>query len=339
MIQNEGGALTRLSDIVDLLLNFDGITRKFVLPSIIDKVRQKSFGGDTPHSMGEDSAAIGTSSDEIVLLTTDAIVEDLCLNHPRAAGFNVVLASMMDIYAAGGVPTSFAVAVSYSDPDIGEAMMEGLVDASHAFRVPIVRGHTNPRSSSTYIVGSATGTVHKSELLTAGGAVAGDALIVLFDKQGQRGTSYKLGWDSVTGRESDEIVRRLSVMNSLAKSKLIHASKDVSVAGIVGTAGMMLEYSGIGGTLSIDALESARPAIVPLSDWIRMFVSLGFLVSAPHAHIGDITEIARQHGLTAIPIGKAEDSHVLVLTMGEDSEILFDYSKGAVLTPRNSNGR
>ena len=331
------GALSRLVEIVALLKSFDGITRKLVLPSIIDKVRLKSYGGDTPHSMGEDSAAIGTSGDEIVLLTTDAIVEDLCLNHPRAAGFNVVLANVMDIYAAGGTPTSFAVAVSYSDAEIGAAMMEGLVEASHTFRVPIVRGHTNPKSTSTYIVGSATGTVHKSNLLTAGGAESGDALVMIFDKEGQRGTSYRLGWDSVTGRDSDAVVKRLSIMNDLAQSNLIHASKDVSVAGIIGTAGMMLEYSGIGGSVSIDALESARPEEIPLDDWIRMFISLGFLVSAPQDSIEKIIQKAESHGLSATKIGTATNSRELVLTLGADVQVLFDYSKGPVLTPKNSS--
>jgi selenophosphate synthetase-related protein len=241
----------------------------------------------------------------------------------------------MDIYAAGGTPTSFAVAVSYSDADIGEAMMEGLVDASHAFQVPIVRGHTNPKSTSTYIVGSATGTVHKSNLLTAGGARAGDALVMLFDKEGQRGSSYRLGWDSVTGRESDAVVKRLSVMNALAQRNLIHASKDVSVAGIVGTAGMMLEYSGIGGILSIDALDADRPDIIPLDDWIRMFISLGFLLSAPMDNVDEITRMARLHGLSALVIGEATGTRELVLTMGQESRILFDYSKGPVLTPQN----
>ncbi|MBY8999103.1 MAG: hypothetical protein KGD60_15390, partial [Candidatus Thorarchaeota archaeon] len=116
--------MTRLDDILEMLVNFDGISRKFVLPSIIDKLRLRSFKGDTPHGLGEDSAAIGTDSDELVLLTTDAIVEDLCLQHPSAAGFNAVLANVMDIYAAGGTPTSFAVALSYSDPVIGEAILD-----------------------------------------------------------------------------------------------------------------------------------------------------------------------------------------------------------------------
>ena len=297
----------------------------------------ESFYGNAPHGLGEDSAAIGTNSDEYVLLTTDAIVEDLCLNHPQAAGFNAVLANMMDIYAAGGTPTSFAVALSYSNPEIGEALLDGLINGSQIFRVPIVRGHTNPRSSSTYVVGSATGTVLKTNLLTAGGAESGDILVLLFDKVGQRGESYPLGWDSVTGRSSEEVVRRLSVMNKLAAEQLLTAAKDVSVAGVIGTAGMMLEYSGCGGTLSLDNLDSSRPSEIPLNDWIRMFISLGFLVATSKKNLAEVQRIAEEHDLVATVVGQADESKAVKLKLGDEECVFFDFSEGGVLTPKNEN--
>ena len=329
--------LSRLDEILKLLLSFDGISRKFVLPSIIDKLRQESFNGNTPHSLGEDSAAIGTDSDEYVLLTTDAIVEELCLNFPQAAGFNAVLANMMDIYAAGGTPTSFAVALSYSDSQVGNALLEGLIIGSQTFRVPIVRGHTNPHSNSTYVVGSATGTVMKDALLTAGGAESGNLLVLLFDKVGRRGENYRLGWDSVTGRSSDDVVLRLSVMNDLAHKHLLTAAKDVSVAGVIGTAGMMLEYSGCGGTLDLDALDSSCPSDIPLTDWIRMFISLGFLIATSEKNFSEVKQTAEGHGLSIAVIGHTDDSTSVKLKLGDDTRIIFDFSKGGVFTPKNAN--
>ncbi|MBN2229604.1 MAG: hypothetical protein JW779_08400 [Candidatus Thorarchaeota archaeon] len=329
--------MTRIDDILELLTNFDGISRKFVLPSIIDKLRLSSYKGDTPHSLGEDSAAIGTNSDDFVLLTTDAIVEDLCLGHPRAAGFNAVLANAMDIYAAGGTPTSFAVALSYADPKIGEAILDGLITGSHTFKIPIVRGHTNPRSSSTYVVGSATGTVQKNSLLTAGGAEDGDILVMLFDRTGQRGAHYHLGWDSVTDRSSENVVKRLSVMNEIAGRQLVTASKDVSVAGIVGTAAMMLEYSGKGGTLELNAIDKARPKDIPLEDWLRMYISLGFLVATPLSHINNLKKIAQAHELSACRIGVVDDTREVKLSLDGEVRVMFDFTKGPVLTPKTGH--
>jgi len=327
--------LKRLDEIVELLINFDGISRKFVLPRIIQKLRAESYKGDSPHSLGEDSAAIGTNSDEVILLTTDSIVEDLCLHHPHAAGFNAVLANIMDIYAAGGTPTSFAIALSYSDEQIGQDLLSGLIAGSHAFRVPIVRGHTNPNSESTYIVGSATGVVSKTELLTAGGALEGDSLILLYDAEGKRGTSYFLGWDCVTGRSSDEISDRLSTMNELAAKKLIHASKDVSGAGLIGTAGMMVEYSGKGAEIDLNATMESCPSLISLEDWIRMFLSLGFLLAVSKENESQIEAIAKSHGMTTVVVGTVDSSKRLRLRMDGNERILFDFTKGPLLTPRD----
>lgn len=329
--------MTHLEEILKLLLSFDGISRKFVLPSIIDKLRISSFNGDTPHSLGEDSAAIGTDSDELVLLTTDAIVEDLCLQHPRAAGFNAVLANVMDIYAAGGTPTSFAVALSYSDSEIGEAILDGLISGSHTFKIPIVRGHTNPNSTSTYVVGSATGTVQKNNILTAGGAESDNILVVLFDRTGQRGAHYKLGWDSVTDRPSENVVKRLSVMNDIAERNIVTASKDVSVAGIVGTAAMMLEYSGMGGIIDLNLINRARPQNIILEDWLRMYISLGFLVATKKENLPELKRITKEHELSACQIGNVDDTREVKLTMDGENKIMFDFTKGPVLTPRTGH--
>jgi selenophosphate synthetase-related protein len=326
--------LTELEDILQLLNEFEGISRKYVLPAIIGKLRSASFNGTQEHGLGEDSAAITTSSDDVVLLTTDAIVEELCLNHPRAAGFNAVLATVMDIYAAGGTPTSFAVALSYSDDNIGDQLLEGLIEGSQSFRVPIVRGHTSPQSRLTYVVGSATGTVRKDHLLTAGGAESGDALVLLFDRTGQRGASYKLGWDSVTGQSSEQIVVRLSIMNELASEHLLTASKDISVAGLVGTAGMMLEYSGKGGIIDLDAVDASRPQSIGLSDWLRMYISLGFLVAAAESDLPNIMKIAEAHEMTAAKIGLVDDGTSLRLRLASEEGIMFDYSRGPLLIPK-----
>ncbi|MHA2378648.1 MAG: AIR synthase related protein [Candidatus Thorarchaeota archaeon] len=326
--------MTRLEEIVGLLHEFEGISRKYVLPSIIGRLRATSYNGNQEHGLGEDSAAIRTNSDEIVLLTTDAIVEELCLNHPRAAGFNAVLATVMDIYAAGGTPTSFAVAISYSNAAIGDQILEGLIDGSHTFRVPIVRGHTNPQSKSTYVVGSATGTVKKDDMLTAGGAHDKDLMILLFDGIGQRGASYKLGWDSVTGRPAGDVVQRLSVMNKLAQHHLVTAAKDVSVAGIVGTAGMLLEYSGKGGVLDLNAVDSSRPESIELEDWIRMFVSLGFLVTVNPDNASSVMRVADDYGLTATIVGEVDSTLSLRLSMSREEQVMFDYSEGPLLTPK-----
>lgn len=326
-----------LGEIVCILHDFDGISRKFVLPQIITKIREESYKGGLPHSLGEDCAVIEIKSDEVVLVTTDSIVEELCLNHPHAAGFNLVLANAMDIYAAGGVPSTISVAVSYSDPQVGDQLFQGLIEGSNRFRIPIVRGHTNPRSKFTYVVGSATGRVRKRDILSAGGAKIGDVIVLLFDQTGKRGSSYRLGWDSVVERESEVVLERLSIMNELARMHLVNASKDVSVAGLVGTVGMLLEYSGKGGCIDLESVEQTCPPSIEFEDWIRMYISLGFLITLSHDNATKVASIAAKHGMTSNMIGTVDDSSALRLRRGCDEHILFDFSKGPVLTPRGTD--
>ena len=164
-----------------------------------------------------------------------------------------------------------------------------------------------------------------------------DILVLIFDSAGVRGTSYSLGWDVVTNRDSYEVVRRLSVMNDIAQIHIVNASKDVSMAGMIGTAGMLVEYSGTGGVIDIDAIDASRPSSVPLEDWIRMYISLGFLVSLPLRNLKQLTTIAQEHGLSAVRIGVVDDSSSFRLKLGNDEQILFDFSKGPVLTPKNTN--
>ncbi len=272
------------------------------------------------------------------MLTTDSVMQEFCLEHPRAAGFNAVLANIMDIYAAGGVPTSFAVALAYSDEEIGELLLQGVIDGSHAFKVPIVRGHTSPSASSTYVVGSATGTVKKSDVLTAGGATDGDILVLIFDIHGQRGRFYRMGWDTVTKRSTEDNVRRLSVMNDLAQRHLVTASKDISTAGVIGTAAMMVEYSGMGATIDIDALDRTRPQEINIEDWLRMFISLGFLVATDGSRFREVTETAARHGLYAVAIGSVDRTKVMKLRFQGEEGIMFDFREGPILTPSNGQG-
>jgi selenophosphate synthetase-related protein len=126
-------------------------------------------------------------------------------------------------------------------------------------------------------------------------------------------------------------------MNELADSHLLTAAKDVSVSGLIGTAGMLLEYSGCGGTLSLDSLDSSRPEEIPLEDWIRMFISLGFLVAISKETLPEVKRVASKHGLATAVIGRVDDSKSVKLRLGDEERVLFDFTKGGVLTPRNLN--
>ena len=61
-------------------------------------------------------------------------------------------------------------------------------------------------------------------------------------------------WDSTSTRSRDEAGR----MAGLVETMRPRAAKDVSMAGIVGTAGMLAEASGTGAELDVSAIPRPR---------------------------------------------------------------------------------
>ena len=65
-----------------------------------------------------------------------------------------------------------------------------------------------------------------------------------------------------------------------------------------------------------------------------MFISLGFLVSAPPEVFSQLEKIVHNHSMSAVIIGFVDDSSSLRLKKGNEEATLFDFSQGPVLTPR-----
>jgi selenophosphate synthetase-related protein len=126
-------------------------------------------------------------------------------------------------------------------------------------------------------------------------------------------------------------------MNDVAEKHLVTAAKDVSVAGLVGTAAMMLEYSGRGGIIDLDRIDIARPQDIILDDWLRMYISLGFLVATRENLLPPLKQVCKDHGLSVCRIGTVDNSREVKLSMGEESLVLFDFAKGPVLTPKTGH--
>jgi hypothetical protein len=76
------------------------------------------------------------------------------------------------------------------------------------------------------------------------------------------------------------------------------AAKDVSMAGIVGTLGMLAEASGCGAVL--DVARVPRPAAATTGDWLTCFPGFGMLTT----------------GSAPLPAGPARDAECGVLVPG-----------------------
>ncbi|MDO6782432.1 AIR synthase-related protein, partial [Marinovum sp. 1_MG-2023] len=67
----------------------------------------------------------------------------------------------------------------------------------------------------------------------------------------------------------DRLRRDLELLPELAEAELVRAGKDIIQAGMIGTALMLAECSGVGMTIDLDAITP--PPGVPMDRWLRSF--------------------------------------------------------------------
>jgi selenophosphate synthetase-related protein len=108
----------------------------------------------------------------------------------------------------------------------------------------------------------------------AGGARPGHAVRLTVDLGGGWRHGYQgRQWDSTTARRTPEL---RAMLDAVAKARPA-AAKDVSMAGIGGTLGMLAEASGCGAVL--DVAKVPRPPTVTVGDWLTCFPGFGMLTA------------------------------------------------------------
>jgi len=97
------------------------------------------------------------------------------------------------------------------------------------------------------------------------------------------------------------------------------------MAGVLGTALMLLESSGVGARVSLDAVP--RPPGVALLRWLTAFPSFGFVLSVRPRHRDQVLAAFAGRGLAAAVIGTVEASSALCLQHGSDTDTLWDWAE------------
>ncbi|KAM3098918.1 sll0787 family AIR synthase-like protein [Phormidesmis sp. 146-35] len=271
--------------------------------------------------LGDDCAAIldGTS---YLLLAAEGILPSLVETEPWFAGWSAVMVNVSDIYAMGGRPIAIVDAIWSQSTALSVPLIEGMKAASQAYSVPIVGGHTNAHSPydalSVAIVGRA------NQLITSFGARSGDRLLMATNFRGQSHARYPF-WNAATKADPMQLRREYEILPFLAESDLCDAGKDISMGGIVGTLLMLLETSGCGAVLDLDAIP--HPAELSLEDWLVCFPSYGFLLSVRPENVEAVQAQFRQQDLVCEVIGEIEPTHHLVLRSSNQSVLFWDLAK------------
>ncbi len=299
-----------LASLADRLRQLRGLTGKTDIQPPAATFPHQPFPELGPAAALGDDAALLPPVATPLLLASEGIDPALVAVDPWFAGWCGVLVNLSDIAAMGGTPIAVVNSLWCRSPAQAEPVLAGLRRASEVFGVPVVGGHTNLHSPydalAVAVLGTAAGPV-----LSARAARPGDHCHLLIDPNGGfRGDS--LCWDAATDAEPARLRRQLALMAELAADASVHAAKDISMGGLVGTAAMFCEAAGCGLRLDLAAIHP--PTGVALEAWLTCFPSFGFLLAAQPDQEGRLAErVAACGGLLLARIGTFTAERRLVL--------------------------
>jgi putative N-acetyltransferase (TIGR04045 family) len=223
--------------------------------------------------VGDDGAPVpGTD----VIAACDAIVPSMVERDPEWAGWCSVLVNLNDLAAMGASPVGLLDALGARDASHAARVLSGLRRAAEAYDVPVLGGHTQFGVPAALSVTALGRTRHP---VPGGGGRPGHAVRLTADLGGGWRTGYRgRQWDSTTHRRTDELRTMLGAVAAARPA----AAKDVSMAGIAGTLGMLAEAGGCGAVLDVAAVP--RPEGAAVGDWLTCFPGFAMLTAdAPGA--------------------------------------------------------
>ena len=262
--------------------------------------------------VGDDCAAI-PDGDGHLLFAMEGFLSAFVAADPWFAGWCGVMVNLSDIAAMGGRALGVCDAIWAVDEASAAPLLAGMAAAANAYGVPIVGGHSNLKAAGPGLAVAVLGRAGK-HLLTSFDAAPGDRLVLVADHRGQ----YRAPFDNYQAALSappERLRADLALLPHLAQAGLCRAAKDVSQAGIVGTAAMLAETSGV--AIEIDLAAIAPPPGVTLARWLRTFPSFGYLLSVAPRDVEPTLALFEARDLHGAVIGEVGAGAGVFLRAGD----------------------
>lgn len=250
--------------------------------------------------LGDDAALLPPQGGPL-LLACEGMHPELVDDDPWFAGWSGVLVNLSDIAAMGGRPLALVNSLWSAGEQAAAPLLEGMRHACATFAIPMVGGHTNSQSPYTALSVSILG-IADGPVLSARTAEPGDRLVLLIDANGTFYRHYPF-WDAATGGDPKQLQEQLRLLPRLSQAGVVHAAKDISMGGLVGTAAMFSEACGHG--IAIEREAVVRPPGVEELAWLRCFPSFGFLLAVRPERLAELQQlVAPFRQLICCPIGR-----------------------------------
>jgi AIR synthase-related protein len=290
-------------------------------------------------AVGDDCAAI-PDGDGHLLFAIEGFVDDFVERMPWFAGYCGVMVNVSDVYAMGGRPIAVVDALWSAGAEAAGPLLEGLAEGSRRYGVPIVGGHSNYKSPRGQLAVAIVGRARR--LLTSFAARPGDALLMAIDLRGAWQEPYPY-WNCSTGAPAERLRADLEVLPTLAEDGLCDSAKDISMAGALGTALMLLECSKVGARIAVDAIP--RPAGLDADDeaallrWLISFPSYGFVLSVRPQHVDAALARFRARDIGCAVVGEVLARPQLILKHRGGEALLWDIATEPFITAGEGLGR
>ncbi|WP_157268206.1 sll0787 family AIR synthase-like protein [Azohydromonas aeria] len=341
--------MTDLQALVGALRASRGFAHKGDIGAVLQQLDSTSGGERTGVPNGDDCAALPDGAGGWQLLAIEGLVQDFVQASPWFAGYSAVMVNLSDVAAMGGRPTAVVDALWSRDDGQTAQLLAGMRAACERYGVPLVGGHTNLRSDAGQLAVAVLG--HARSLISSFAARPGDRLLMAVDLRGHWHDPYPF-WDASTEAPAARLREDLALLPALAEDGLCDAGKDISMAGVLGTALMLLECSAAGARIALDRLPC--PAGMPPWQaggataaearlrWLSAFPSFGYLLSVRPGHAGAVAQRFTKRGIACADIGAVTAEPRVVLTSnGTDGAApceatLWDFAAQPFMTGRRA---
>ncbi len=283
--------------------------------------KRLGIAGASLTPVGDDCAAI-PDGDGYLLLAIEGFMNEFVAGDPWFAGWCGVMVNLSDIAAMGGRPIAVVDALWSDGEEKAAPLLQGLQEASQRFGVPIVGGHTNIRTDRSQLSVAILGRAKR--LLTSFDAKPGEVLIAAIDLRGRYREPFA-NWEAATDAPAARLRADLDLLPEIAEAGLSRAAKDISQGGIVGTAAMLAECSGVG--IRIDVCSVPRPAETPLDRWLLTFPSYGYILSASPKDTPAVIARFADRGIAAAEVGIVTSDRRVTIRDGDSEATIWDFGQ------------
>jgi len=276
--------------------------------------------------IGDDCALLSPAPGMQLAVSSDMLVEGrhfLSTVPPQRLGHKALAVNLSDLAACGARPLAFtlALALPRADEAFLDSFSRGLLALADQQDCELVGGDTTQGPLNICI--TVFGEVPPGQALLRAGARAGDDIYVS-GRVGDARLALEVfrGETSLDGRGFDDVRRAMElpqprVALGLALRGIASSAIDVS-DGLLGDLGHLLQRSGVGATLDVDAVpRSAVLAAQPQAMQRLCTLSGGddyeLLFTAAPARAPQLRDAAAQTGVPLTRIGRIEAEHGLRL--------------------------